>query len=61
MHIRSHRFALAAVGAAALIVPSVARAQFEAPPPPREVHRIAGLDVGVHGDLNGFTLDWTTH
>ena len=61
MHIRTHRFALVAASAAALIAPSAARAQFEAPPPPREVHRVAGLDVGVHGDLNGFALDWTTH
>ena len=25
-----------------------------------QVHQIAGLDVGVHGDLQGFALDWTT-
>lgn len=50
----------AAACVAVALFPSAARAQFEAPAPPREVHRIAGLDVGVHGDLEGFTLDWTT-
>ena len=45
---------------AVALFPGTAGAQFEAPAPPREVHRIAGLDVGVHGDLQGFALDWTT-
>ena len=61
MRLPSRRQTLGAAIAAAVLIPSIASAQsFEAPPPPSEVHRIAGLDVGVHGDLNGFTLGWTT-
>ena len=50
----------AACAALLLVVSNTASAQFEAPGAPLATHRIAGLEVGVHGDLNGFTLGWTT-
>jgi alpha-galactosidase len=50
----------AAACIAVALFPDALSVQFEAPPPPREVYRIAGLDVGVHGDLQGFALEWTT-
>ncbi|HKH92539.1 MAG TPA: glycoside hydrolase family 36 protein [Gemmatimonadaceae bacterium] len=60
MPTRARTLALVAACAALVFAPRVAAAQFEAPAPPLAVHRVAGLDVGVHGDLNGFTLGWTT-
>src|SRR5215212_4264900 len=58
MHIHLPRLVAACVALA--LVPAIASAQFEAPAAPVAIHRIAGLDVGVHGDLNGFALGWTT-
>jgi alpha-galactosidase len=60
MRMLLHRWTLAAACALGTLVPGAAAAQFEPPAPPRSVHRVAGLEVGVHGDLNGFSLDWTT-
>lgn len=42
------------------LAPSALSGQFEAPQAPQQVHRLAGFDIGLHGDLKGFAFGWSS-